>query len=84
MEPPYWYYPVRQSLGAAFLQAGQPAEAEQVFAQSLEQVPNNAWALYGLMTAQQAQGKASAAHETAQRFHKVWAGPVEALSLGRL
>jgi tetratricopeptide (TPR) repeat protein len=84
MEPPYWYYPVRQSLGAAFLQAGKPAVAEQAFAQSLEQVPNNAWALYGLMTAQQAQGKASAAQETEKRFHKAWGGPVEALSLGRL
>src|SRR5215831_17945031 len=29
MEPPYWYYPVRQSLGAALLAAGKPAEAEQ-------------------------------------------------------
>jgi hypothetical protein len=31
MEPPYWYYPVRQSLGAALLAAGKPAEAEQAF-----------------------------------------------------
>ena len=84
MEPPYWYYPVRQLLGAAFLQAGKPAEAEHAFTRSLEQIPNNAWALYGLMTAQQAQGKTSAAQETAKRFQQTWGGPTEALNLGRL
>ena len=30
MEPPYWYYPVRPSLGAVLLQARKPAEAEDV------------------------------------------------------
>jgi len=28
MEPPYWYYPVRQSLGAALLKNGKAVEAE--------------------------------------------------------
>jgi tetratricopeptide (TPR) repeat protein len=43
MEPPYWYYPVSQSLGAALLQAGRPAQAEAVFRQSLDETPNNGW-----------------------------------------
>ena len=30
-EPPYWYYPIRQSLAAALLQAGRHAEAKQQF-----------------------------------------------------
>jgi hypothetical protein len=30
MEPPYWYYPVRQSLGAALLGAGRNDEADHV------------------------------------------------------
>ena len=30
-EPPYWYYPVRQSLAAALLQAGRLPEAEDQF-----------------------------------------------------
>src|SRR5207342_3365490 len=30
-EPPYWYYPIRQSLAAALLQAGRYAEAERQF-----------------------------------------------------
>jgi tetratricopeptide (TPR) repeat protein len=84
MEPPYWYYPVRQSLGAALLAAGKPAEAEQAFKKSLEQFPNNSWSLYGLVQAQQAQGNTAAAQETEKRFKQAWTGPANALSLGRL
>ena len=39
MEPPYWYYPVRRSLGAALLKSGQPAEAEKEFAAALGACP---------------------------------------------
>jgi tetratricopeptide (TPR) repeat protein len=83
-EPPYWYYPVRQSLGAALLEAGKAAEAEQVFHKSLEQFPRNGWALYGLMQAQQAQGNAAAAQETEKRFKEVWVGSATAPQLPRL
>jgi tetratricopeptide (TPR) repeat protein len=84
LEPPFWYYPVRQSLGAALLRAGQAEEAERVFQQSLEQFPRNGWALYGLMQAQQVQGKAAAAQETEQRFKQVWAGDPSDLDLRHL
>jgi hypothetical protein len=84
MEPPYWYYPVRQSLGAALLAAGQPQEAEQAFQQSLVQFPNNGWALYGLMQAQRAQGHAAAAQETEKRFRQAWAGDPATLDPKRL
>ncbi|HWK36272.1 hypothetical protein, partial [Sphingomonas sp.] len=47
-EPPYWYYPVSQSLGAALLKAGRPADAAQAFRAALVQAPANGWALYGL------------------------------------
>jgi tetratricopeptide (TPR) repeat protein len=83
-EPPYWYYPVRQSLGAALLAAGHPADAEVVFKKSLEQYPRNGWALFGLMKAQQAQGNTAAAEETEKRFRQAWAGDPAALTLGRL
>jgi tetratricopeptide (TPR) repeat protein len=83
MEPPYWYYPVRQSLGAALLQAGKPAEAERAFEQSLEDFPNNGWSLYGLMEAQKAQGD-EAARETEQRFRQAWAGAPDEIDLNRL
>jgi tetratricopeptide (TPR) repeat protein len=83
-EPPYWYYPVRQSLGAALLQAGRAEDAERMFEQSLEQFPKSGWSLYGLMKAQQAQGKTDAAKATEQRFKQAWAGAPEALDLKRL
>ena len=84
MEPPFWYYPVRQSLGAALLQAGKAEEAERAFERSLQQFPKNGWALYGLLQAQQAQGKAAAAQATEQRFKQAWVGDPSALDLRHL
>ena len=43
MEPPYWYYPVRQSLAAALMQAGRLDEAEEQFKLALKRAPNNGW-----------------------------------------
>jgi tetratricopeptide (TPR) repeat protein len=40
-EPPEWYYPVRESLGAALLAAGKPADAEQIFREDLKRNPRN-------------------------------------------
>ncbi len=74
-EPPWWYYPVRQTLGATLLMAGDPKAAEAAFQQSLEKVPNNGWALYGLMEARAAQGDQVGAQEAATRFRQAWAGP---------
>jgi tetratricopeptide (TPR) repeat protein len=74
LEPPFWYYPVRQSLGAALLMAGRAADAEEVLRQSLVDAPNNGWALYGLMQAQKAQGDDVAAAVTSKLFGKAWAG----------
>lgn len=84
LEPPFWYYPVRQSLGAALLAAGKAEEAEQVLTQSLKDYPNNGWALYGLMHAQRALDKEAAAKETEQRFQKAWTGDLQALDLKHL
>src|SRR5678815_4449700 len=44
-EPPKWYYPIRHSLGAALLQAGQHAEAEKVYREDLRRFPENGWSL---------------------------------------
>ena len=75
---------MRQSLGAALLQAGRAEDAERMFEESLEQFPKSGWSLYGLMKAQQAQGKTAAAKATEQRFKQAWAGAPEALDLKRL
>jgi tetratricopeptide (TPR) repeat protein len=83
-EPPYWYYPVRQSLGAVLLQAGKPAEAETMFRNALSQYPNSAWALYGLQQAQAAQGDEARAAETKQKLDAIWGSERRALPLSVL
>ena len=56
-EPPAWYYPVRESLGAALLRAGRTADAEKVFREGLRRSPRNGWMLFGLLESLKAQGK---------------------------
>ena len=71
-EPPFWYYPTRQSLGAALLADGRAAEAQLVFEADLEQYPMNGWSLYGLTEALNAQGLTASAEAARQRFETVW------------
>jgi tetratricopeptide (TPR) repeat protein len=47
-EPPGWHAPVRQTLGAALLEAGQPAAAEEIYREELRRNPANGWSLKGL------------------------------------
>ncbi|MDQ3796955.1 MAG: tetratricopeptide repeat protein [Pseudomonadota bacterium] len=84
MEPPFWYYPVSQSLGSVLLQAGKSVQAEEIFRQSLKEFPNNGWALYGLMRAQKAQGDAASAARTQKRFEVAWIGDESELKLDSL
>ena len=73
-EPPTWYYPIRHSLGAVFLKANRPAEAERVYRQDLKRFPENGWALFGLAQALRAQGKTAEAAKVDARFKKAWQG----------
>ncbi len=72
MEPPYWYYPVRQSLGRALLDAGRPRDAEVVFREDLRRHPMNGWALHGLAQSLRAQGKEEVAAEVDRQFRHAW------------
>jgi tetratricopeptide (TPR) repeat protein len=72
-EPPVWYFPVRQSLGAALLAGGRPVEAEAVYRDDLKRNPNNGWSLFGLTQSLRAQGKTSEAAEAESSFRKAWA-----------
>jgi tetratricopeptide (TPR) repeat protein len=71
-EPSDWFFPVRQLLGAALLQAGKSAEAEQVYRQDLKKNPDNGWSLFGLAAALRAQGHTSAANDVARQFNAAW------------
>jgi tetratricopeptide (TPR) repeat protein len=72
MEPPYWYYPARLSLGAALLKHGQPAEAEKAFCETLKEFPACGWPLFGLEQSLRAQGKDAEAKQVAKEFKKAW------------
>lgn len=71
-EPPVWFYPVRESLGAALLAAGRPAEGERVFRDDLVKHPRNARALFGLQAALAKQGKDSDAAWVQRELHEAW------------
>jgi tetratricopeptide (TPR) repeat protein len=71
-EPADWFYPVRETLGAALIRDGKYAEAEKVFREDLKRNPNNPRSLFGLAEAQRRQKK-SAASSTAA-FKKSWKG----------
>ncbi|MDB5749449.1 MAG: hypothetical protein JWP72_4297 [Massilia sp.] len=84
MEPPYWYYPVRRSLGVALLRAGQLDRAEQVFRTSLARTPSNGWALRGLMEVYRVRGDTAALAAARQRFAKTWPGKPDGPALSAL
>ena len=71
-EPPPWYQPVRQILGAVYLEIGRPAEAEAAYRQDLEVFPSNGWSLFGLQQSLEVQGKTDEALEIAEQFANAW------------
>jgi tetratricopeptide (TPR) repeat protein len=74
MEPPYWYYPVHQSLGAALMAQGKAAEAALAFREALQRSPNNGWAAAGLLRAAEAQGDQATIEEAKSLMQKNWFG----------
>ena len=72
MEPPYWYYPVRQEVGAVLLKLDRPGEAEAVYREDLRQHPRNGWSLFGLAQSLHSQGKAGEAAEVQKQFEEAW------------
>jgi tetratricopeptide (TPR) repeat protein len=71
-EPPAWYYPVRESLGAALLRAGKADEAEKVFRADLLRNPNSGWSLFGLAESLRSQKKTSDLEKTRKEFQAAW------------
>lgn len=73
-EPPAWFYPVRESLGAALLRQGDAAGAERIFREGVEQSPNNGRMLFGLLESLKAQQKTDAAPWVEREFAVAWKG----------
>jgi len=73
MEPPPWYFPVRQALGAVLLEADRAAQAEATYRRDLEQYPRNGWSLFGLARSLEAQGRNDEADLVQQGFERAFA-----------
>ena len=71
-EPPEWFFPARHTLGMLQLQMNNYAGAEQTYLQDLQTMPENGWALRGLMNALTAQGKTAEAALAQTRFEAAW------------
>lgn len=83
-EPPYWYYPIRQSLAAALLQAGRYVEAERQFQRALSRAPANGWSYYGLAELHKSRGDAAAARKAEADLAKTWIGDRKLLQISNL
>jgi len=71
-EPPPFFYPVRESLGAALLRSGDAPAAEQVFRDGLLRTPRNGRMLFGLLESLKAQHKTEAAAWVESEFEQAW------------
>jgi tetratricopeptide (TPR) repeat protein len=83
-EPPYWYYPIRQSLAAVLLQAGRYADAEQQFERALRRAPANGWSYYGLAELHKSRGDIGAARKAEGELAKTWIGDRKLLQISNL
>lgn len=83
-EPPFWYYPVRQSLGAALLLEGRIDEAEATFRGILRALPRNGWALFGMAEAARRRNDPVAEAAAERLVAEAWIGDRSLLRLDRL
>ena len=83
-EPPAWFYPMRESLGAALLMDGRYAsvnEAVNVFREDLKRNPGNGRSLFGLAEALRKQNQAGEAVKVVAQLKKAWEHADIAVSL---
>jgi tetratricopeptide (TPR) repeat protein len=80
-EPPDWFFPVRESLGAALLMNGDAAGAEKVFREDLDRNPRNPRSLFGLHQALTEQKRDYDAGFIKKEFDASWMGGTKALQL---
>src|SRR5437879_12856972 len=83
-EPPDWFYPVRENLGAALLMNGDAAGAEKVFREDLNRNPRNPRSLFGLRQALLQEKRDYDAGFVQKQFETSWKGGAQALKLDDL
>lgn len=76
-EPPAWFYPVRESLGALLLKQGDAAGAAQSFREGLRLSPHDPRLLLGLAAAERAAGQQADAEVARREYAALWQGQGE-------
>ncbi|URQ67371.1 hypothetical protein M9C83_04015 [SAR86 cluster bacterium] len=71
-EPPFWYYPTRQTLGHALLMNNSFEEAALVFEKDLKDYPRNGWSYFGLHLAQKKLNNQEESIEALNKFKEIW------------
>jgi tetratricopeptide (TPR) repeat protein len=80
-EPPDWFFPVRESLGAVLLMNRDAAAAEKVFREDLDRNPRNPRSLFGLRQALMQQKRDYDAGFIQKQFEASWKGGSQGLKL---
>jgi tetratricopeptide (TPR) repeat protein len=83
-EPPDWFFPVRESLGAILLMNGDADGAEKVFREDLDRNLRNPRSLWGLHQALLQQKREYDAGFVQKEFEASWKGGAQALKLDDL
>jgi hypothetical protein len=83
-EPPGWYLPSRDALGAALMRECDYPAAEQVYRDELAGHPESGRALFGLRAALAAQGREREAAAVQKRFVRAWRAADVELSAGAM
>jgi tetratricopeptide (TPR) repeat protein len=83
-EPPYWYYPVRQSLASVRLRQGRLDDARDALRESLVRVRNNGWALAALAEVERRRGDAAAERTARAALSRAWFGAKAGPDLSRI
>lgn len=73
-EPPSWFYPIRESLGAIQLKQNLAAAAEATFREGLRRTANDPRLLLGLSAALSTQQRSDDAATAQRAFRTVWRG----------
>ena len=71
-EPPFWYYPTRQTLGHALLMNNSFKEAALVFEKDLKDYPRNGWSYFGLHLAQKKLNNQEESIKALDKFKEIW------------
>ena len=72
MEPPFWYYPTRQSLAKSLMLEKKFSLAEQTYKEDLKFYPKNGWSMFGLAESLEAQNKTEAAESIRRKAQSIW------------